>query len=300
MNKHIQHAIDAGFLKSRHSIDQLANLINSIVSDGAKQLHIVADFDMTLTTYWVHDSKGQAVRNASSHAIVMESPLFPEWAVKETNHLFRAFYPIEIDPQIPREKKLRAMEQWWEKAHVILEKSGIRDDTIRTMVEQSGIVMREGAREFMMETCKNANIPIIVFSAGLANVIEYVFQRHDLLAPHIHIISNRIIFQDGVICRVDPDPPIHVLNKSEASLLHLPDHDALEGRPNVILMGDAAGDIHMADGIDHKHKLSIGFLHVKVEANLPLYLETFDIVLLQDPPLDWINWIVARIDAGES
>jgi HAD superfamily hydrolase (TIGR01544 family) len=295
LHQHIQNAEQAGILRTRHTVSELAELILPIIQDGKSKLHIVADFDMTLTQYWIKSAESdKLVRNASSHAIVMQSPLFPLEAVKATQVLFEKFYPIEIDPHVTRDEKLRAMEEWWAAAHVILEESGLTEDNIFTMVQQSAIVLRQGTREMIMQICKPNDIPIIVFSAGLSNVIEDVFLQHGLVGDHIHIISNKIIFEDGKIVRVDPDPPIHVLNKSEASLLHLPDHDALEGRPNVVLMGDAQGDVHMADGVEHDSKLTIGFLHVKVEQNMPLYLETFDVVLLKDPPMEWINAIIEK------
>lgn len=42
----------------------------------------------------------------------------------------------------------------------------------------------------------------------------------------------------------------------------------LEGRSNVILLGDSIGDAGMADGVCHDTVLKIGFLNSNVSTNL--------------------------------
>ncbi|CAG8724354.1 9019_t:CDS:2, partial [Racocetra persica] len=71
-----------------------------------------------------------------------------------------------------------------------------------------------------------------------------------------------------------------------------PYHTIIENRGNVILLGDSIGDIHMSDGIQHETCLTIGFLNHMVEDLINIYLETFDIVVVDDGPMDIVNNIL--------
>ena len=99
---------------------------------------------------------------------------------------------------------------------------------------------------------------------------------------NMHIISNKMIFDELGICVGFEDPLIHVFNKNEASLSSKSYHDAIAQRRNVILMGDSLGDLRMSEGLAHNIELTIGFLSHDIENLLPSYLEAFDIVLTND------------------
>jgi hypothetical protein len=60
-----------------------------------------------------------------------------------------------------------------------------------------------------------------------------------------------------------------------------------------ILLGDSIGDLKMAEGVKHETKLTIGFLNHDEEKLLEQYAAAFDVVILQDSPLDFINHLVA-------
>lgn len=51
----------------------------------------------------------------------------------------------------------------------------------------------------------------------------------------------------------------------------------------------------MGDGVEHKVKLSIGFLNYDVEKQLDLYSDAFDIVLTNDTSLEFIIMLLALI-----
>merc|ERR1719219_2590894 len=92
---------------------------------------------------------------------------------------------------------------------------------------------------------------------------------------------------------------IHVYNKNENAVHGSEYFKVLQGRSNVILVGDSIGDLRMADGIDNPETvLKIGFLNNMATANerLPSFLEGFDIVLVDDQtmnvPLDILRNII--------
>ena len=58
---------------------------------------------------------------------------------------------------------------------------------------------------------------------------------------------------------------IHTFNKREGALSRAAGLRELQGRPNVLLLGDSLGDLTMADGVsEHQNVLTIGFLNDQV------------------------------------
>lgn len=58
---------------------------------------------------------------------------------------------------------------------------------------------------------------------------------------------------------------IHTFNKREGALSHAARLTELQGRPNVLLLGDSLGDLTMADGVSEPENiLTIGFLNDQV------------------------------------
>ena len=101
------------------------------------------------------------------------------------------------------------------------------------------------------------------------------------------------------ICNEFAEPLIHVFNKSEITIKGSKDslyHTTIENRGNVILLGDSIGDLQMSSGIKHDVCLNIGFLNYDDEKLLGSFLERFDIVVLDDGPMDAVNVIMQAID----
>lgn len=100
------------------------------------------------------------------------------------------------------------------------------------------------------------------------------------------MISNFLnIDENGTICGLKGDI-IHVFNKNETVIKGTEYYDMIKDRANVILLGDSLGDSSMADGVNTDAVIKIGFLYHNQEGNLPLYMEMFDIVLLDDQSVD--------------
>ncbi len=78
-------------------------------------------------------------------------------------------------------------------------------------------------------------------------------------------------------------PPTH-----KQSHPHNPSHQVAH-RTNVLLLGDSLGDLKMSHGMSHDVCLTVGFLNHDVDALLPKYKGAFDVVLLHDAPMTWVN-----------
>merc|ERR1712136_666993 len=115
-----------------------------------------------------------------------------------------------------------------------------------------GILMRHGFTS-LAQSLLDEKIPLLIFSAGIADVLEGVIHAHGLDHPNQAIIGNRMIFQeeeDGGKLLGFHDPLIHVFNKNEALKMHLEYFESQRSRKNSILMGDSLGDLKMVEGVE--------------------------------------------------
>lgn len=192
------------------------------------------------------------------------------------------------------------MVEWWQKAHNLmieqkLSRDGMFDEDdvhtmeidientidLRNMAEEAHISLRPRV-ETVLSMCHKTNIPFLVFSAGIGNVIDEVLKAKKLLYPNMHIVSNMMHFDEQGYCDSFVDPLIHVFNKSEFQLETTPYFESIESRANVILMGDSLGDLKMSKGVKHDLCLNIGFCNHDWETTEDLYTEAFDIVIMRD------------------
>ena len=61
-------------------------------------------------------------------------------------------------------------------------------------------------------------------------------------------------------------------------------------------MGDSLGDLRMADGVEHQVKLTIGFLNHDTEKLLEQYAGAYDIVILNDSSLEFVNLLISLLE----
>jgi HAD superfamily hydrolase (TIGR01544 family) len=194
------------------------------------------------------------------------------------------------------------MLEWVNKAHdLMVERSGLRQSMIKLAVadglSKKNIALRSGVPQFLTQLHQH-EVPILIFSAGLGDVIEEVLKQQSILSsPHLHIVSNHMIFRDDRLVGFT-QPSYHVFNKTAQSALHSPffaQHHLLT-RQNLILIGDSLGDITMANGLHFEEEsiLRIGFLNEKPE-RLPEYLAVYDVVIFGDPGFEIPNHILSGI-----
>ncbi|GJP30557.1 hypothetical protein CLOM_g3809 [Closterium sp. NIES-68] len=60
----------------------------------------------------------------------------------------------------------------------------------------------------------------------------------------------------------------------------------VRSRTNVILLGDHLGDLGMSEGVSISNQIAVGFLNHDAERQLELYTQAFDVVVLDDGPMD--------------
>ncbi|BBN69122.1 5'-nucleotidase [Prunus dulcis] len=193
---------------------------------------------------------------------------------KKRQELYEHYHPLEFSPTIPIEEKAKLMEEWWTKTHGLLIEGGLTYDGIRQSVADSTIAFREGVVE-LFEFLEERDIPILIFSAGLADIIEEVLrQKIHRLFKNVKIVSNRMVFNNNGHLVSFQGKTIHSLNKNEHALdMAAPLHDRLgdnidaptyenasvKTRRNVLLLGDHIGDLGMSDGLNYENRISADF-----------------------------------------
>ncbi len=102
-----------------------------LVQEGPGKLHIISDFDMTLTKWG--DASGK--RSVSSHGILTRATRHttPEFKARTTAYYDR-YYPMEVSTTLPHAQRVLAMEEWWTLAHAEVLKIGLTRAHIRDMV----------------------------------------------------------------------------------------------------------------------------------------------------------------------
>ena len=261
-------------------------------------MQIISDFDFTLSKF-----SFDGIRGYSSYAVIEKSGLLSEKYHEGANALQNFYYPIEVSTVIDHITKEEHMLNWHNKAHELLLEHKLKKSHIALAVDMAmasnKIGLREGTDILFGLTEKN-QIPLLIFSAGLANIITEVISKqigrtHD----NIHIASNVMRFNDETNDLIGfEDPKFHVYNKKASSILNSPFFMAenMDERDNVILLGDSLGDLKMSDGVNfNAHSIiKIGFLNDRID-RLPEYIEQFDIVIIGDPHLNIVNDLIVDI-----
>ncbi|CAF3431532.1 unnamed protein product [Rotaria socialis] len=239
--------------------------IRSLISDGRKMLHVVADFDYTLTMY-----EKDAVILPSTFAVIESDDRvkLPDGSLLrvQADQLRSYYQSIEHDVCMNIDEKIPHMIEWWRKAQALLLLSNLNQPMIRALVYKSKLELKKGVKEFITELLRSET-PILVFSAGLGDVIEIFLEKEipEFALNHelSQIISNFIQYDTN---------------------------------GNLVAFSDTLGDVGMIAGMKNlKQILKIGFLNRSTPEKLEVYKSAYDIVVSDDQTFDIPNFILKAI-----
>lgn len=113
----------------------------------------------------------------------------------------------------------------------------------------------------------------------------------------IKLIANMLEFDGTDTAMRFSSPLITTGNKAKVAAEQKEYFNSHSDRVNSILLGDNIEDIQMGSCVKEysKNLLTIGFLNDRVEDRLDLYLDTFDVVVLNDPDFSDINQLLATL-----
>ena len=271
--------------------EELEKAKKAISESGAEGLHVIADFDKTLTTAFVNGEKIPSIISVLRDG----NFLTPDYA-KKAHELYNRYHPIEIDPKIPLEQKKRAMYEWWTTHFNLLIKSGLNKKDLKRVVESRKIRFRDGFAEFI-DFLKAHNIPLVIMSSGGlgGDAISMYLSKEGKLYDNVYIISNSYEWDENGNAIAVKKPIIHVMNKDETAIQDFPVFDEIKDRKNVLLLGDSLGDVGMVQGFNYDNLIKIGFLDENVDENLEHYKHNYDVVILNDYSMDYVNRLLREM-----
>lgn len=249
--------------------------LNQLNSISTNNLYILTDFDGTITKD----------NSDSSWASIFKNPKVSKEFINECIKIFNHYHKFEIDESLSIAKKNSIMNEWYKKNIETLINFNITEEIINYASNNASIMdFRTGAVKFL-ETMNSKNIPIIVISAGVGNIIEQFLIKNNCNYPNIYICSNFLEYENGIVKSVRDNNLIHPLNKNE---VFLPENikSKIENRSNILLLGNSVSDIKMAEG--NKNVFKLGFLDENIEERLTSFKEHYDIVCTNNTGYDEI------------
>ena len=269
---------------------ELDKVKKKISEEGIERLHVISDFDKTLTKLFVNGKKFNSIIS-----LLREDNAINSDYERKAHELFDKYHPIELDLKIPLEEKKKAMQEWWTTHFNLLLQMGLNKKDIHEVIEKKKIQFREGCLDFI-DCLHDKNIPLVILSSsGLGDAISILLKKEKRLYPNVHIITNLFEWDKKGNAIKIKKPIIHIMNKDETSVKNYPFYDKIKNRKNVLLLGDSLGDIGMIKGFDYNNLIKIGFLNEKVNEHLEIYKKNFDVVILNDSSMDYVNGLLKEI-----
>jgi HAD superfamily hydrolase (TIGR01544 family) len=167
-------------------------------SDGIEKLSVISDFDYTMSKF--HKSNGE--RSASCHKVLEDCDFINPLYKLSAQALQKKYYPLEVDPTLEEEERIRYMIEWVEKAHELLLQYGLTRNTIQLAVDEAIINQRIVLRSNLLDFVKCIHfhkIPLLIFSAGIGDILQEVLRWHlpeIIKFPEIYVISNHCVWSN--------------------------------------------------------------------------------------------------------
>lgn len=241
--------------------------------------YVVMDFDKTITT----DS------GTDSWTIIQNPNIMDPNFYKDSLLLYEKYGPLELDYTLDNITKSNYMREWYLSVMDLTYYYGITYDKLLACVKSGNMPFRDGFKSFL-SYLHEYNIPVIILSAGIGNVIAEVLKLNDCFYDNVHIISNFIKFEDNKMLPFNDDI-IHTANKS---IDKLPDYvsKAIKNKDYILLFGDLIEDLNMVHKDDLNKTISFGFLEKNIDKNFEFYKQCFDVVLTDNSSFDDVRKIL--------
>lgn len=182
--------------------------------------------------------------------------------------------------------------EWWDAAHAIMVKHGTPPrHLIPRLVRDARMKPRPGALE-LLKKCETMNIPVLIVSAGVSDIIEEFLRQHGALTENVTICSNRLNYEaDSTPKSVSPSPPITSFTKQYAYKSASSFFTAHSTRRALIVLGDSVSDVDAGTNVPSDYVLSVGFVNDRADASK--HAQAYDAVVQgNDGSLEPVNDII--------
>ncbi|VVC26122.1 Hypothetical protein CINCED_3A017819 [Cinara cedri] len=194
--------------------DVTAVKIRQLVSGGPDKLQVISDFDRTISR---SEYNNQPV--LSSFGVFEMSDSLSNDYKKKALELLHKYRPIEDDTQMTVAEKLPYIEQWWTSSSNLLKGLNFKYEDITKSIEKADVKLREGI-EKVFEKLYKQNVPLIILSAGIGDVVELILKHNNLVTDNVSVVSNflKLSKNDNGMSTIQGfknEKLIHVFNKNE-------------------------------------------------------------------------------------
>lgn len=218
-----------------------AEKLGRFIADGKDKLHLIIDFDRTLTLCR-NDSGGRMTTWG-----VLNRKL-PGQIEEETMRLYRKYRPLEVSGKMTTADAV----EWWSTVLSFYAGRGLKLANLVKGIKEI-LPARPGVK-LLFDLCEARDIPTIIISAGVKNVIDLWCREYGIHPARI-LSTNLNLDSQGYICGWEKDSLVHVFNKREKG--HDEVFEIKKQRPNTLLIGDSIDDATMADGDENILRLII-------------------------------------------
>lgn len=271
--------------------DEFLRKLKNIQKDWRESLHILADFDNTITKSYINWKRSYSLISVAREEKNIIWGNFSEKCCET----FNKYYSIEIDPKIKIEEKVKYMEKWWEIISKLLIENNFSKKHCEEIARSKKIELRDKEVEFFKN---NKDIPFIIISASWvwSYPIKCFLENKEVYYDNIEIISNDFIWDEKGVAIKNKGPLIHSFKKSKIVLKEYKEiYKKIEKRKNVILLWDSLWDPDMVSWFEYENLISIGFLNQNEDDLLEEYKKVYDIIITWDWSFSIINEILESI-----
>ena len=230
-----------GFFFQERKRKNILRKLKFFTVSGRDKLHLLLDFDRTLTK-----SKNELGENVTTWEILRVH--LPQEAQKEYQQFYKKYRRLET------ENKMAVSDAviWWERILNLFQENELKWLDIAKDVEER-MPIRPCVKE-LFKICEKKNIPTIIISAGIKDIIELWCQRFEI-DPTLILSTNLTFSSEGYMNGWDKDSLIHVLNKKEKG--HKEVEKIKSKRPNAILIGDSLDDASIIEGEENVLRIAV-------------------------------------------
>jgi len=262
--------------------------------EGLEKVHILSDFDRTLTCGSVN-----GVKTPSIISMLRDGNHLSVDYAQKAHVLYDKYHTFENDFSLSVSERKKLMSEWWNAHNELLIKSGLKKEDLKDIVANGHIKFRDGVEDFL-DFLREKNIPLVIMSAsGCGDAVEIFFEKVGKNYPNIKYITNQFEWNKSGKAIKPKEPAIHSLNKDETVLKDFPEvYDIVKERKNVILLGDGLNDLDMVKGFEYDNLISIGFQNDPNSKKTEEYYSRFDMVLEGDGDFKYVDALMRDLECS--